>query len=105
MKLRKMSADLHKLKLISKDHLNNPIIDFLNLNSLRKKLDEVREVFGGLLLDSFVLAETKINDEFPHSQFLLENYEICNRWDKTKNGGGLTEFAPKGLSHKTMTIF
>ena len=42
----------------------------------------MREVCGDLLLNYFVLAETKINDEFPHSQFLLENYEIRNRWDK-----------------------
>ena len=69
-----MGADLHKLNLIKKAHLNNPIIGYLNLNSLRNKIHEVREFFGDLLLDYFVLAETKINDEFPNSQFLLENY-------------------------------
>ena len=101
----KMGADLHKLKLIRKPHLNNLIIGYLNLNSLRNKMHEMREVFGDLSPDYFVLAETKINDEFADSQFLLENYEIHNRCDRTKNGGGLIEYVRKGLPHQTMKIF
>ena len=81
-----MGANLHKLKLIRKAHLNNHIIGYLNLNSLRNKIHETREVFGDFSLGYFVLAETKINDEFPDSQFLLENYEIRNRQDRTKMG-------------------
>ena len=46
-----MGADLHKLKLIRKAHLNNPIIGYLNLNSPRNKIHERREVFGDLPLD------------------------------------------------------
>ena len=65
----------------------------------------MRKAFGDLSLDYFVFAETKINDEFPDSQFLLENYEIRNRWDRTKNRGGLIEYVRKGLPHQTMKIF
>ena len=54
---------------------------------------------------NFELDETKINDEFPDSQFLLENYKIRNRRNRTKNEGGLIEYVGKGLSHKTMKIF
>ena len=67
-----MDPNLHKLKLIRKVYLNNPIIGCLNLNSLRNKIHEVRQLFGDFSLDYFVLPETKINDEFPNSQFLLE---------------------------------
>ena len=45
----------------------------------------MRKVFGDLLLDYFVLAERKINEEFTGSYILLENYEIHKR-DRTKNG-------------------
>ena len=45
------------------------------------------------------------DDDFPDSQFLLENYEIRNRRDRTINGGGLIKYVRKGLSHKTMKIF
>ena len=81
-----MGADLHKLKLIRKAHLNNPIIGYLNLNSLRNNIHEMREVFGDLSLDYFVLAETKINDEFPDSQFLLENSSVIREKGESQNG-------------------
>ena len=70
-KIRKneMDADLHKLKLIKKAHLNNPIIGYLNLNSLRNKMHKVRELFGDLSLDYFVLAETKLMMSFPIYSF------------------------------------
>ena len=65
----------------------------------------MRQVFGALSLDCFVLAETKISDEFPNAQFLLENYETRNRKDRAKHGGGLIEYVRKRLFHKTMQIF
>ena len=105
IKTSEMNTDLHMLRKIRKAHLNKPMIDFLNINSLRNKIHEVREDFGDLLLDYFVLAETKINDEFPNSQFIIENYEIRKRRDRTKNGGGLIEFVRKGLTHKPMKAF
>ena len=45
-----MSAESHKLHLIRKACLNNPIIGYLNKihEVLRNKIHEVREVFGDL---------------------------------------------------------
>ena len=65
-----MDADLDKLNLIKKAHLNNPIIGYLNLNSFKNIMHEVREVFRDLSLNYFVPLETKINDEFPGSVFI-----------------------------------
>ena len=81
-----IGVDLQKLKLIREAHLNNPIIGHLNLNNLKNKTNEVREVFGDLSLDYFVLAETKINDEFPDSQFLLENSSVIREKGESQNG-------------------
>ena len=36
-------------------------IGYLNLNSPRNKIHEMREVFGDLLLNYFVLTEAKIS--------------------------------------------
>ena len=66
-----MGADLQTLKLIRKAYFNNPIIGYLNLNNLRNKMDKMREVFRDLSLNYFILAEIKINDEFPDSQFFI----------------------------------
>ena len=78
----------------------NPLIGFLNINFLRNKIVDAREVFGKLQHDYFVLSETKLDDSFPSAQFYIENYEIRNRSDRDKNGGGLIEFVRKGFITK-----
>lgn len=64
-----MAADLHKLKLIRNADLKHPIIGYLNLNSLRNKMHEVKEVFRDLSLEYLVLAETKLMKSFPINSF------------------------------------
>ena len=43
------------------------------------------------------VGETKLNHEFPNAQFLIDNYEIKNRRDRHKYGGGLIEYVKKGV--------
>ena len=81
-------------------HPRNPLIGYLNINSFRKKIVDVRKVFVKLQLDYFVLSETKLDDSFTSTQFYIGNFEIRNRRDRDKNGGGLTEFVRKGLIAK-----
>ena len=64
-----MAADLHKLKLIRNADLKHPIIGYLNLNSLRNKMHEVKEVFRDLSLEYLALAETKLMKSFPINSF------------------------------------
>ena len=78
-------------------HPRNLLIGYLNLNSLRNKIVDDREVFEKLQLDYFVLSETKLGDSFPSAQFYIENFEIRNRRDRDKNGGGIIEFKRKGF--------
>ena len=78
----------------------NPLIGYLNISFLRNKIVDVREVFGKLQLDYFVLTETKLGDSFPSAQFYIEKYEIRNRRDGDKNGGGIIEFVRKGFITK-----
>ena len=86
------------LQILSKNRLKfptNPLIGYLNINSLRNKIIGVREVIGKLSLDYFVISETNLNESFPSAQFSMNNYEIRNRMDRDKNGGGLIEFVRK----------
>ena len=80
----------------------NPLIGCLNINSLRNKIIDVREVTGKLSLDYFVISETKLDESFPSAQFNISNYEIRNRRDRDKNGGGLIEFVRKGFITKRL---
>ena len=80
----------------------NPLIDYLNINSFRNKIIDVREVFGKLSLDYFAISESKLDESFPSAQFNINSYEIRNRRDRDKNGGGLIEFVRKGFITKRL---
>ena len=81
---------------------NNPLIGNLNINSLRNKIIDVREVIRKLSLDYFVISETKLNESFPSAQFNISIYEIKNQGDRYKYGGGLTECVRKGFIAKKL---
>ena len=74
-------------QILSKNRLKyptNPLIGYLNINSLRNKIIDVREVIGKLSLDYFIISETKLNKSFPSAQLNISNYEIRNRRDRDK---------------------
>ena len=78
-------------------HPWNPLRGYLNINSLRNKMEDDRDVSGKLQLEYFVLSETKLDDSFPSAQFYIENFEIRDWRDRDKNGGGLMK---KGIRNK-----
>ena len=91
--------------MLKKDRLNysqNRFIGYLNINSIRNKVSDIREISGKLQLDYFVLSETKIDESFPSAQFNIHDYEIRNRRDRDKHGGGFIEFVRKGFITKRM---
>ena len=47
----------------------NPLIRYLNINSLSNKTVDARELFGKLQLGYFVLSETKLDDSLPLLNF------------------------------------
>ena len=68
---------------------NNPLIGYLNINSLRNKIVDLREICSSFSPDYFVIGETKLDQSFPSTQFIIDNYEIRNRKDRNKHGADL----------------
>ena len=54
----------------------NPMIGYLNINSLQNKLTDLKVTLKYLSLDYFVLSETTLPESFPNAQFTLDSYEI-----------------------------
>ena len=52
--------------------VKNPLIGHLNINSLRSKIVDLREIILELSLDYFVLSKTKIDQSFPKAQFYIK---------------------------------
>ena len=77
--------------MLKKDRLNyprNPLIGYLNINFIRNKIADIREVFIKLQLNYFVSSETKIHESFPLAQFNIHDYEIRDRRDRENTGVG-----------------
>ena len=87
-----MAPDLQILHDLRLKYPKNLLIGYLNINSLRNKIIDLREIISYLQLDYFVLSETKINDSFPSAQLDMSGYEIKARKDRAGMGGGIIEY-------------
>ena len=66
----------------------------LNINSLPNNFDQLREI-GEIVLkyvDVLVVTETKLDDTFLMSQFLVTGFSVPHRLDRHRNGGGIMIF-------------
>ena len=69
------------LQILSKNRIKyptNPLIGYLDINSLRNKIIDVRKVIAKLSLNYFAISKTKLDESFPSAQFNISNYEIRN---------------------------
>ena len=80
----------------------NPLVGYLNINSLRNKIIDLTGIIQYLNLDYFVLSETKIDSSFPSSQFAIDNYEMKTRRDRNCNGGGIIEYVRKCIINRRL---
>ena len=84
---------LRQLRNISK---HRPIIGYLNVNSIRYKFHELREIFDDKLVDIFTIAETKIDSSFNSNLFSADGYKLDRR-DRNAHGGGIMTFIRSDL--------
>ena len=84
-------------------YLNNPLIGYLNINSLRNnKIVDLREIILEFSLDYLVLSAKKIDESFPTAHFYIKGYEVRARRDRDKHGGGLIKFVKNGFISKRL---
>ena len=67
------SDDLKMLNGTRRKYFQNPFFAYYNINSLRFKFNDFKEVLSNSLPDVLVLAETKLDKSFPNAQFFLVN--------------------------------
>ena len=80
------------------------MLSYLNINSLRYKITDLRILVPQFLPHYLVISKTKLKEEFPNTQFLISDYDIKSSRDRNKHGGGLLEFVRKRLICKAITI-
>ena len=83
--------------------LHNPLIAYLNINSLRNEVADLEEILKDLPVDCLVISETTLDETFPNFQFKLNGYEVRARINRRGHGGGLIEFVRHGFVCKRFT--
>ena len=80
------------------------MLGYININSVRNKLKNLVDVVNDNF-DVLAIAETKLNDSFPDSQFLIQGYKAPYRLDKTDTSGGILVYIKNGLPSTRLNIF
>ena len=74
---------------LRKNFSKNPILSYLNINSLGGKFDNLREFCFKAEVDILCIDERKIDPSYPDSQFHIDGYQFPPfRKDRNKHGGG-----------------
>ena len=85
-------------------HPNNIVFSYLNINSIRNKLDDLSYVTG-TNVDVLCVAETKLDDSFMEGQFCLEGFRSPFRLDKSGKSGGLLIYVKSNLPSRLLTDY
>ena len=68
--------------------VNRVLIANLNINSIRIKFDQLKKTVLNYS-DILILPETKLDETFLTSQFLIDDFSKLHRFDRNKHGGGV----------------
>ena len=75
-----------KLKEIKLANHEKIIIGHLNINSIRYKIEFLKGLIGNNI-NILLVSETKLNETFPRSEFLMDEFQVPLRLDRNGNGG------------------
>ena len=78
------------------------VFGHLNINSLRTKFDFLCEQIEGSI-DVFMISESKLDDSFPHGQFLIDRFHTRFKFDCNKNGGGILFYVREDIPAKILS--
>ena len=94
----KKCIDITNLKLIGKNKVEYPSISYLNINSLRNKITDLKQIICDIQPTILTISETKLDKSFPNAQFLIDGYYNPGefRKDNTSTSGGMVTFVKSG---------
>ena len=82
------------------------IIGYLNINFLRTKILNLKEILHNAPIDFLCIDETKLDETFPGAQIMIENHQFpCFRRNRNKKGGGKIVYIRKVFAKRLENIF
>ena len=98
VKSRHFGDELKSLRINS---INRIIIGQISINLIRTKLDDlVKRVRGN---KNILISETKLDANYPTSQFLINGYTSPYRLDRNGKGGGILVCVREDIRSKLIT--
>ena len=97
-------ASLNSLSEISELRLRNVnrvLIGNLNINSIRNKFDQLKDTVLKYI-DILILTETKLDETFLISQFLMDVFSKPYRFDRNKQRGGVMVYIRETIPSKIL---
>ena len=83
-----VSSDIKGLIVLRKRFPYNPLIGYININSLKEKVIPLREILSNVPIDVLCVDETRLGSSFPDHQFKIEGYQFPPfRRDRNSKGG------------------
>ena len=89
------------LKILRLKYTQNPIIGQININSIRNKFELLVSQIASNI-DVLMISETKIDESFPTSQFLIDGFSSPDRLDRNSNGGGILVYFKNNIITKSL---
>jgi len=89
------------LQEIKKNNIGRLIIVQLNINSIRNKIEALKFIIKDSI-HLLVLTETKLDDSYPTSQFLIPGFGVPFRLDRNTEGGGVLMYVNNDIACKQL---
>ena len=81
----------------------NPIIAQININSIRNKFETLVSLVTSDI-DILMISETKIDESFPLSQFMIDGFSMPYRRNRNAHGGGILVYFRNNITSKLLKI-
>ena len=91
------------LKNLKIENPNKIIICRLYINSIRNKFECLTYIID-TNIDILLISETKLNDTFPESKFVINGYHPPYRNDRTDKGGGLLLYVCEHIPSRLVNV-
>ena len=76
---QQLNYDIETLIKPRKTYSKHPIVEYVNINSIRTKISHLREIINKAPTDIRCVDERKLESSFPDAQFQINNYQVQER--------------------------
>ena len=103
---KNIDSDLEVLAKLGRDYPSYPMIGYSNINSIRKKIEQLTDICKTSPIEILCIDETKLDSSFPNAQVHLPDYQFPPFWrNRNSSGGRKVVYIRDGIITKRLTVY